>query len=311
MNWLDYLEFLGVRLMLFLLQRLRPAMASNVAGRLARIVGPRLPVSWVARRNLRAAMPGLGSSARRRIIAEVWENLGRTVGELPHLGALDITDEGAGFAIEGGEHLRAGPVIYVSAHYGNWEALPVIAARRGYIFSSFYRAARNKRVDALIQALRAAALRQDVAMFQKGAAGGRGAVAHLAGGGALGMLVDQKLNDGIEVPFLGLPAMTAPAAAAFALRYRCPVVPGRIERMGPARLCLIVEPPLDLPDSGNREADIRTLTAAINAKLGHWIETNPGAWLWLHRRWARESIDAALLQGKTDQRGQIAREDDQ
>jgi phospholipid/cholesterol/gamma-HCH transport system substrate-binding protein len=38
------------------------------------------------------------------------------------------------------------------------------------------------------------------------------------------MLVDQKMNDGIEAPFFGRPAMTAPAAAAFALRFQARVV---------------------------------------------------------------------------------------
>ncbi len=298
MRWLDFPEYVGARLLLALLRSLGPVAASNVAGRLARWLGPLLPVSRVAHRNLRAAMPGLPRAERRRVIRAVWENLGRTVGELPHLASLDVTAEGPGFAVEGAEHLRSGPAIYISAHYGNWEALPVIVARSGYLFSSFYRAARNARVDALIQALRLTALRGDVPMFPKGAAGARGAVAHLAGGGAIGMLLDQKLNDGIEVPFLGLPAMTAPAAAAFALRYRYPVIPGRIEREAPARLRLIVEAPLSLPDSGDREADIRTLTGDINARLGAWISANPGAWLWLHRRWAKETIDAALRRAR-------------
>jgi KDO2-lipid IV(A) lauroyltransferase len=294
MKLLDFLEYVGAWLLLALLRRLRPVAASNLAGGLARVLGPLLPVSRVAGRNLRAAMPGLGGAERRRLIRAVWENLGRTVGELPHLAALEITAEGPGFAVEGAEHLRPGPAIYVSAHYGNWEALPVIVARSGHVFSSFYRAARNTRVDALIQTLRLGALRRAVPMFPKGAAGARGAVAHLAAGGAIGMLLDQKLNDGIAVPFLGLPAMTAPAAAAFALRYRYPVIPGRIEREAPARLRLIVEAPLDLPDSGDREADIRTLTGAINARFGAWITANPGAWLWLHRRWAKETVAAAL-----------------
>jgi KDO2-lipid IV(A) lauroyltransferase len=294
MKWLDYIEFRAAWLLLTLLRRLDPATASNMAGGVARWVGPLLPVSRVADRNLRAVMPGLSRAERRRLIRAVWENLGRTVGELPHLASLDFTATGPGFAIEGVENLRAEQMIAVSAHYGNWEALPAIIARHGVLFSSFYRPARNREVDMLINRLRAAAVGQDIPMFPKGAAGARRAVAHLTRGGALGMLVDQKLNDGIEVPFLGLPAMTAHAAAAFALRYRYPVIPGRIEREAPARLRLIVEAPLPLPDSGDRDADIRALTRAINDRLGTWILANPGAWLWLHRRWAKETIAAAL-----------------
>jgi KDO2-lipid IV(A) lauroyltransferase len=142
-------------------------------------------------------------------------------------------------------------------------------------------------VDSLMARLRQDASGQDQPMFAKGARGARQAVAHLRGGGSLAMLVDQKLNDGIEARFFGLPAMTAPAAASLALHFRCPLVPARAERIGPARLRLVVEPPLTLPESGDRQADILALTQQINDRLEVWIRADPGSWLWLHRRWPK------------------------
>ena len=112
-------------------------------------------------------------------------------------------------------------------------------------------------------------------------------MAHLRAGGILAMLVDQKLNDGIEARFFGLPAMTAPAAAAFALHFRCPLIPAIARRTGPARLYLTIEPPLPLPDTDNRQADIATLTQSINDTLERWIRADPASWLWLHRRWKK------------------------
>jgi KDO2-lipid IV(A) lauroyltransferase len=93
------------------------------------------------------------------------------------------------------------------------------------------------------------------------------------------------MNDGIEVPFFGHPAMTAPALAALALRYRCPVIPAYAYRIGPARLRIVCEPPLDLPDSGDRKADILALTLSVNQRLERWIRARPECWFWLHRRW--------------------------
>ncbi|HTR17703.1 MAG TPA: lysophospholipid acyltransferase family protein, partial [Acetobacteraceae bacterium] len=109
----------------------------------------------------------------------------------------------------------------------------------------------------------------------------------LARGGYLAMLTDQKMNDGVEARFFGLPAMTASALAALALRFRCPVVPSHVERIGPARFRLICEPPLPLPDSGDRQADIRQLTQQVNDALERWIRERPESWLWLHRRWPK------------------------
>jgi hypothetical protein len=59
----------------------------------------------------------------------------------------------------------------------------------------------------------------DLARLFGHVAGDRKAMAHLRDGGLLGMLVDQKLNEGLAVPFFGRPAMTTPALAQFALRF--------------------------------------------------------------------------------------------
>jgi KDO2-lipid IV(A) lauroyltransferase len=83
--------------------------------------------------------------------------------------------------------------------------------------------------------------------------------------------------------------MTAPALASFALKFRCPVVPVRVVREGPARLHVIVEPPMRLPDSGDKQADILLLTTETNRILERWIRENPGSWLWLHRRWPKSA----------------------
>ena len=247
----------------------------------------------MAHANLLAAMPELDAATRRRIVRDAWEQLGRTVGELPHIAALEQdTASGPGWEVRGQDVLadlaaRGGPAIFFSGHIGNWEILPRAANRYGLPVASFYRAAQNKRVDRMIVALREEAAGHALKLFAKGAAGARQAVGHLRGGGCLAMLVDQKLNDGIEARFFGLPAMTAPAAAIFALHFRCPLVPARSERIGPARLRLVVEPPLPLPDTGDRKADVAALTQLVTDTIERWIRADPASWLWLHRRWKK------------------------
>lgn len=277
------------------LERLPPDRASSLLGSFCRVVGPLLPASRIIIRNLELAMPELGASERRRIMRGVWENLGRTMGELPHLANLkENTPTGPGFEVQGAEYLaqvvaRGGPVLFVSGHIGNWEMLPPAVARHGAAFASFYRAAGNPLVDALLRALRHRAMGDTpVPLFAKGAKGARGALAYVSGGGRLGMLVDQKMNDGLEATFFNRPSMTAPALAAMALRYRCPVIPGYVERLGPARLRIVVEPPLELPNTGDRRKDLQVLVQMVNDRLESWIRKNPSSWLWLHRRWAKE-----------------------
>ncbi len=277
---------------LALLRALPPAAASNFAAALARRVGPFMGASKVAERNLAASLPELGSAARAAIIADVWENLARTVAEMPHLGRLpENSPAGPGYNVTGWEHIapvvaRGERLLILTGHLGNWELIPVATMRRGLNFGAFYRAADNAVVDAQIQAMRERNA-PGARMFAKGAAGARGAYAHLSRGGALTLLNDQKLDNGIAAPFFGRDAMTAPALATFALKFRCPIFPVRVIRHGPARLELRVEPALALPESGDKEADVHSLTTAANAVLERWIRENPGAWLWLHRRWPK------------------------
>jgi KDO2-lipid IV(A) lauroyltransferase len=110
-------------------------------------------------------------------------------------------------------------------------------------------------------------------------------MATLKDNGGVCIMIDQKMNDGIPIPFFGMDAMTAPAIAQLALKFDCPVVPGYIERLGGARFRLTILPPLELPRTGNREEDIRLIMTRINATVEEWVRARPEQWLWLHRRW--------------------------
>lgn len=295
MTVLHRVEATLARAALRLLRVLGPVTSSNLFGWLLRTIGPLLPVSRVADMNLRAALPELDAAARRRVVRGVWDNLGRTAGELPHLAGLRETASGPGWEMAGEDTLRwlaaqRGPAIFFSGHIGNWEVLPIAAAARGLPFSLFYRPAENKQIDAMILDLRRQAAGVDIDLFPKGAAGARQALAHLSRGGRLAILMDQKMNDGIKARFFGQTAMTAPALALLALRLRCPVVPAYVERLGPMRFRVTCEPPLLLPVSGNRTDDVAALTQAVNDTLERWIRAKPESWLWLHRRWPKKVV---------------------
>lgn len=275
------------------LRRLSPVAASNLGGAVARAIGPLLPVSRVADRNLRLALPELDRAARRRIVRGVWDNLGRTTAEIVQLDRLQRSGSGAGWVVEGGANAELiaahpGPVVLVTAHLGNWEMLARAAGEYGIQLAAVYRAGPNPYVEAMVTRLRVTGAFGTMQMFPKGPVGARQAIAHLRGGGRLVLLIDQKMNDGIPARLFGHVAMTAPAAAALALRTGALLVPAFCRRLGPARMLAACEAPLALPDSGDRAADVAALTQAINDRLEAWIREQPQDWLWLHRRWPRE-----------------------
>jgi KDO2-lipid IV(A) lauroyltransferase len=260
--------------------------ASGLGGAIARGIGPLLGVSRVARRNVARAFPEMTAAEIDATVRAVWDNLGRVAGEFPHVGQLDVFDDPR-VTVEGAEHIDrlrddGKPGIFFTAHLGNWELAAITVTQRGVPLGVVYRAANNPTADDLIRRGRASLPGE---LLAKGRDGAKRALAILQRGGHLGLLPDQKMNDGISVPFFGRPAMTAPALAQFALKYDCPVVPVHVVREDGFRFRVIVEPPLDIRPTGDRHKDIATITVAVNLVIETWIRATPGQWLWLHRRW--------------------------
>jgi len=265
-------------------------VASAIGGAIGRAVGPLLPLTRRARRNLQRFMPELGPDGIEAAIVEMWDNLGRTAAEYPHLHKFAIDGADARIAATGGEYIDAAkaagrPIIFYAGHLANWEMGTVTAAGFGTRVMLVYREANNPYVEKLFHAGRGAI---SAGLIPKGKKGAKLAIEALKAGKALGMLLDQKMNDGVAVPFFGVPAMTAPAVAALALRFNCALLPVRIERLGrAARFAVTVGAPMDfasLPGAADKSRQMAIL-AAINDDLEKWIRARPGQWLWLHRRW--------------------------
>ena len=213
-------------------------------------------------------------------------NLGRVAAEYPHLRRIRVFPNDGRVEICGLGHVeralaRSRRMILFSGHFANWEILPLAARQYGIDGGLVYRSANNPHVDRMIRAVSRSA---GASVIPKEAVGRR-AVAALRRGAHLLILVDQKLNEGIPVPFFGRPAMTAPTVALLGLRFDCDVLPVRVERLGGARFRLTIEPPLPLPDTGSRASDVAALMAAVNATLERWIRERPEQWFWVHRRW--------------------------
>ena len=268
--------------------------ASFVAGRFTRIVGPLIgSVSNRARRNLAAAYPDWPKGQIEQTLRGVWENLGRTMAEMAHLPQFARFPDTPRIELQGGDRLVAirdssEPVIFVSGHFANWEIMSIVLHQTGLDYGVVYRAANNPLVDGLIIRLRAAVMSRR--QIPKGKRGGRALIETLSAGRSLAMLVDQKLNDGVEATLFGRLAMTAPAAARLSLKYGVRIVPMSVVRLRGAYFRVTVGTPLRyIPDIDERGTDVgddtRALTQMINDRLEEDIRAHPDQWLWLHRRW--------------------------
>jgi Kdo2-lipid IVA lauroyltransferase/acyltransferase len=260
--------------------------ASAICAILARTIGPGLGISKRARINLRHALPELSDAEVTRIIAGMWDNLGRVAAEYPHLQKIRVFDPHGRVETHGFEHMDRAiasgrRMIIFSGHIANWEIGMLAAVQYGISVAQIYRAANNPLVDRMITRFRGGGGE----LIPKGAVAARRAIAVLRRGEHLTMLADQKMNDGIPVPFFGRIAMTSSALASLALRFDCDVLPACVERLGGARFRLTVFPRLPLRRSGDHRADVAALMAEVNRRLEAWIRDRPEEWFWVHRRW--------------------------
>ncbi len=283
----DRLQGWVARILFALLRLLPLTWASGLGGWLGRTLGPRLSASERARENLRAVFPKMTEAEVAVTIRGMWDNLLRTAFECPHINRMRLYEDNR-FEVVGAEnidHLRddGKPGIFFSGHFANWELMPLSTAQRGQPAHLVYRAPNNPAVDWLFRQR----MPWDAELIPKGPTGARQLLRVLKNGDHVGMLVDQKMNDGINVPFFGRDAMTAPALAKLALKFQCPVVPIRVERLGGAKFRITLFEPLELPDSGDRQADVLALMTQVNELFETWIRQRPEQWLWLHRRWGK------------------------
>ena len=199
---------------LAVLRRINRRWMANVLGRLMRIVGPWLPEHKVGRENLTAAFPEKSAAEIDKILAGVWDNLGRVAAEFAHIDRIIIHDparpERTGdpdVMCDDATYARlkllcdtSKPNLIFAAHLANWE-IPALAPQAfGYKTSILYRRPNIGAASDAIVDMRARCMGNMVASgldapLKLGRA--------LQNGENVGLLVDQHTTQGVDVVFFG------------------------------------------------------------------------------------------------------------
>jgi KDO2-lipid IV(A) lauroyltransferase len=274
--------------------------ASAIGGWIGRKLIAPTGFSNLARENLRGAFPEKNTTEIEAIICGMWSNLGRVMAEYAHLDKIHWKDSGARLTLSGLENIppderQKNGVLLISAHFANWETMPIAAREFGVSGATIVRPANNPYVNAWLEKLR---IRNGMhELISKGADGLRRVYDILRKGNYVCMLVDQRASEGIAVPFFGRDAFTTPAPATLALRLNAVIVPISNERVDGARFHIRIHPALEPPNTGDATRDLLALTAKINAFVEERVREHPEQWLWIHRRW----VDADAPLGKRAQ----------
>ncbi len=281
------LEAFFVIVGLALFRALPVDLASFIPGKLVRVFGP-LTSSYKRTEALLARfLPDSTEAERRHIALARLENIGRTMGELPHI--RRIINDPARFRFDGIEEAVAGldsntGAITISGHFGNWElsTAPSYVLKRRQI--SIYKRIKNPLLERWLKKNRMKVCTGE--LVPKDANSLRRMMSALKDGHFVGMMVDQREPKGIESPFLGEPAETNHAPALLACRYNVPLIAGIVIREKGARFRMLCKRvPIEM--TGDNKIDIPAITLKVNELFGSWVRDYPDQWLWSDRRWRR------------------------
>ena len=270
--------------------------ASRLGGRMLRALGPLSPAHQTALKNLRLAYPDEPESWRRDVARAMWDGIGRTFAEFPHLPEIRAYCDDGRLEVDGVEKLDAVKAsgrgaVFISGHFANWELMPVAIAQRGVVCRMTYRAANNPKIDARILEIRqfSGAKLQSA----KGVQGGIGLQRGLARGEAVALMNDQKYNEGVATPFFGHDCMTADGPTRMAMRHGVPLIPFSLKRLEGVRYRITIHDPLPIPTDMSPDLAVADTVRRISAFIEARVREAPEQWFWVHRRWPKEAWAAA------------------
>src|SRR5271170_5143443 len=226
-EWLEYAAAWAGLKSLGLLPR--PAARFAGATFAAAAYAMRTPLHRAATSNLERAFPDASARQRKRWIRGMVRQIGWMVGEFSQFPKYKREGTERVVVLDGFENFdqarrRGKGVLFLTGHMSAWELAPFAQALYGHPLHFLVRPIANKRVDALINGYRCRSGNQPIEKNRSA----RAILKVLGDGGTVGVLADHNaaLEEGVFVPFFGVPASTTSGLARIALRTDAAVVPG-------------------------------------------------------------------------------------
>ena len=175
------------------------------------------------------------------------------------------------------------PIIFVTAHYGNWEIAGAAISNFLTPITVIYRKLNNPHFDRYLYESRKAI---GIDTVEKSGAA-RALAKILKSGGAVTLLTDQNTSkrDGVAVEFFGKPVHQTSTPAFLARKYDALIIPLYTTTEDDEHYLVTFGEPIEVAKSDDAAADILAATQAQAARHEAAIAKAPKYWFWCHRRW--------------------------
>lgn len=263
--------------------------ASYIMGKILRLIGPYHTKSKVVIKNLKMIYPDLSKSEISKMLSSIWENFGRYLGEFPFVDKKYLEKINERIKLNGFEKIQKlinekKKILIFSSHSANWEFEMFSILKKIDDCSIIYRKINNRFIDQYIKSKRKI---MDVHSIEKGLEGSKDLLKALKSSKNILLLQDQKMNEGISVPFLGKKAMTSDSSAKISRQFEYTLVPVFIKRTIGVNFEIEVYDPIYSEKTDDKESDIYKTTKRMNDIISSWINKYPTDWFWFHQRWVK------------------------
>ena len=233
--------------------------------------------------NLELVAPETPEAEKRRIAARVANNVGRTLIEIYSGDAFlsrikDAPQSGPGIAEIKTAKDQGRPIVLLTAHLGNYDAVRGAFALAGHNMAALYKPMANAGFnDHYVKAVEQIAS----PVYPTTGRGIASLISHLKAGGTIGIVGDVGSTKAPLLEFFGHPAHTPTSAADWAVKYDALLVPiyGLRQPDG-----LTFEIFADTPIAhGDPDKMMQTYNDSVEAIT----RTHMDQWFWIHKRWKR------------------------
>ena len=263
--------------------------ASNLGAVLGRFIGPFFRSKNITKQNIKIGLGNLDEKRETEIINAMWSNIGRTFAEYAFLKNFKFDKTNfSHIKINGTNYLEQikknnEPVIFYSGHFANFELMAMELDKFGIKAAAIYRPLNNFLLNPIMEYLRMKYICPN--QIPKGRMGMREIISRVKDGYSIALMVDQRVGEGLRIPFFNKPAHTTTVPAQLALKYNCRLVPIFLERKEGINFEMTVHEPYEIQKTGDADRDTKSITLKINQLIEKMIIKNPTQWLWPHNRW--------------------------
>ena len=224
-----------------------------------------------------------------KLIEKMWSNYGLTFAEYVFLDKFRFNKLQDNHIKISGEKIiteiknKGKPVIFISAHLGNFELMAMELEKKNIDLAAIYRPLNNFFLNPFMVYLRKKYLCKK--QVKKGLIGTRETINYLKKNYSIALMVDQRVGESERYPFFGLPAHTTTIPAQLALKYDLEIIPIYLERTENNFFKMEIQQPIKYKKTQNSNEDKKNITVEINKIIEKMILKNPSQWIWTHSRW--------------------------